>query len=229
MARVKFSSLLNSIDGSVGGTTFQRNKSGNTVRSKPLPVNHNSLKVIETNNFLAIIQNAWRAMSDNERNEWVLFANYNPVGNIHNRNVNLSGYQLFVKYNLLRLTGGYTLLTTITYGVYNSLSTSLEFWYLNHELAASLDSSFNGTVNGVVLHASSPKYTGYPVLAKSYKVISPDEVFETYLFLTQSYFAQYAMVPGLGLYIPYKLVFFHLTMPVMQIGQFNIGLIVSPP
>jgi hypothetical protein len=229
MARVKFSALVNSIQGSVGGSVFQRNKSGYTLKNKSVNVDKASIKQSAARNYMAELQNQWRGFTDVQRNAYDLFANYYPVKNRNNQNVYLSGYQLFLKYNLLRLHTGLGVLSSITYGNIVKLNTDVQFYWGNNELVASVDDSFDAAVFGCVFMASAPKSTGYPVKAKCYRLIQLTDIFLHYFYITQEYYAEYASVPGLGYYISYKVTFFDLNMPVVQEGSFGISDIISPP
>jgi len=115
MARVKYSSIITDISGSVGGLTFQRNKFGNTVRQKPLPVNSRSLSQYHIRQLITTIQAAWQDLSDEERLQWDRFLDFSGQTIKSSSSVKLSGHSLYLKYQLYRLLAGLSLLTTITY------------------------------------------------------------------------------------------------------------------
>lgn len=229
MARVKFSALVNSIQGSVGGSVFQRNKSGYTLKNKGVNVNKTSIKQSAARNYMNELQNQWHAFTDVQRNAYDLFANYYKSMNRNNKDVALSGYQLFLKYNALRLHTGLGILTTIIYGNIVKLNTQVQFYWGNNELVASVDEDFDAAIYGCVFMAGAPKNTGYPVKANSYKLIQLTDIFLHYFYITQEYYTEYASVPGLGLFVPYKVTFFDLNQPVVQEGQYGISNIIPPP
>ena len=101
MARVAFSAILNSVQGSVGGSVFQKNRSGFTLKNKSVNVNKNSSKQNSARRYLSELIIAWQGLSDTNKNLWENFSNFHPVLNKNNVNVNLTGYQLFLKYNLI--------------------------------------------------------------------------------------------------------------------------------
>jgi hypothetical protein len=228
MARITFSAVINSVQGSVGGSVFQKNKSGFTLKNKSINVDSSTEKQILSRSFVSAIQNAWQSMTDAQRNEWSIFANFYPVLNKNNRNVKLTGGQLFMKYNLIRMNAGFSILTTIVYGNIQKFDTSVIFNWLNHELTATVDDGFDPAVWNVLFMISSPRPSGYPVKVKSYKLIPITDIFENHFYLTQDYFNLYSTVPGLGLFLAYKLTIFYMNMPVIQEGPFAIGEIVAP-
>jgi len=115
MARVKFSPIVTDISGSLSGVTFQRNKFGNTVRQKPIPVNLSSTSQYNIRQKIATIQNAWQDLSDSQRLQWNRFLDYSGQTIKHSSSVKLSGHSLYIKYQLYRLLAGLSLMTTITY------------------------------------------------------------------------------------------------------------------
>lgn len=115
MARVKFSPIVTDIAGSVGSVTFQRNKYGNTMRQKPLPLNIGSMAQYNVRQLITTIQHAWQELTDAQRLQWDRYLDFSGQTIKHDKSVKLSGHALYLKYQLFRLISGYSLLTTITY------------------------------------------------------------------------------------------------------------------
>lgn len=227
MARVQFSALLNNIQGSVGGSTFQRNRSGYTLKNKALGVNTNSLKQNNARLYLSALISLWQSFTDTQRNEWALFANFYPTFNKHNKNVMLSGYQLFIKYNLIRMHAGYNPLTVITYGVIVKFSTAINIYRHNELLFGELDVTFDFNVASLLFMSGSPRSVNYPVKVKTYKAIQLATIFENYFYLNPNYANTFGYTPDAGLYLPYKITYFYLNMPVIQEGLFD-NVVITP-
>jgi hypothetical protein len=103
MARITYSGLVTSINGSVGGTTFQNNAFGNTVKNKPVMARFNSeLQRFNRRNLNTCVQ-AWGALTDSQRLAWNAWATAHPIYSKHNPSAVITGYQYFIAYNLRRL------------------------------------------------------------------------------------------------------------------------------
>lgn len=99
MARIKYTALVESIRGTIGGTTFQRNAYGYTVKTKPNMVNPNSrLQSQRKIGFQKALQ-TWRTLSDANRANWETYATTYPVASQHNPAAYLNGYNAFVRWH----------------------------------------------------------------------------------------------------------------------------------
>jgi len=111
MARIKYSALVTEIAGSIGGTTFQRNAYGFTVKNKPNMINPGrSAQKFRQNLFNNNIQK-WKSLSQLNRDRWIAYAGTYPVASKKNPDSNLNGYNYFEKYhNFLTLASNNGLL-----------------------------------------------------------------------------------------------------------------------
>lgn len=99
MARIKYTALVESIRGTIGGTTFQRNAYGYTVKSKPNMVNPNSgMQALRKQGFQKALQ-TWRTLSDANRANWDTYATTYPTPSQHNPAAYLNGFNLFVRWH----------------------------------------------------------------------------------------------------------------------------------
>lgn len=114
MARIIYSALVTSINGSVGGTTFQRNAYGHTIKKKPNIVNPNRPRQQARKANLQFLAQHWQNLTTVQRDAWASYAIAHPVPSRLNPSSNLSGHAIWLRTNLLRLTMGQTLLDTIT-------------------------------------------------------------------------------------------------------------------
>lgn len=102
MARIKYSALVTEIAGSVGGTTFQRNAYGYTIKNKPnMVAPSRSAQTFRQNRFNVQIQK-WKALTQAQRDLWISYAVSYPVQSRKNPDSNLNGYNYFERYHLVR-------------------------------------------------------------------------------------------------------------------------------
>lgn len=225
MARVQFSAIVNSVRGKVGGSVFQRNRSGYSFKNKSLSVNQQTEKQTNSRSYVAQVQNAWRSLSSTDRNLWQLFANLQPVKNKNNFNVNLNAYQLFLKYNLIRIHCGFTILTTFTMDTITNLDPVCNFQVDGSNMYALLAPDFDEAIYGALIMVSSPKKSAYPVKARFYKYLPIESISENECYITNTYPALFGGLPPAGTYIPYKVTIFDLAQPLIREGFFDITLI----
>lgn len=99
MARIIYTALVESIRGSIKGTTFQRNAYGHTVKAKPNMVNPNSAVQKTFKSNFALMIGGWRMLTDSERSDWNTYANTFPVTSRKNPSANLNGFNMFGRYH----------------------------------------------------------------------------------------------------------------------------------
>lgn len=99
MARIKFTALVESIRGSIAGTTFQRNAYGFTVKAKPNMVNPNkSLQLLRRSRW-ARQASKWKLLTDTERSSWQSYAESFPRPTRLNPSAYLNGFNYFVMWH----------------------------------------------------------------------------------------------------------------------------------
>ena len=74
MARIIYSALVTQIKGSVGGTTFQSNAYGFTIKNKASVVKPRTMLQERSKKFFASATGAWRKLSQTNRDTWVSWA-----------------------------------------------------------------------------------------------------------------------------------------------------------
>jgi hypothetical protein len=99
MARIIYSALVESIAGSIKGTTFQRNAYGYTVKGKPNMVNPSRLSQQLNKLHFAANARKWRTITDTNRTQWQSYADAFPIPTRLNPASNLSGFDYFLKYH----------------------------------------------------------------------------------------------------------------------------------
>lgn len=99
MARIIYSGLVESIRGSIAGTTFQGNAYGYTIKSKPSMVRPNRPVQIQRQQYLSKCVNLWKTLSTSEKDSWNSYAQSFPVPSRLNPGSNLNGYNYFMRYH----------------------------------------------------------------------------------------------------------------------------------
>lgn len=97
---------VGSISGSVGGSTFSRNRFGPYIRIKANPVNPRTPSQTSVRNSFGGFSSLWRGLSEGQRNAWKaaaeVVANSNSLGFPNS----ISGQNLFVGFNIDQVTLG---------------------------------------------------------------------------------------------------------------------------
>jgi len=110
MAIVEFAAPVTALTGSVGGWTFQRNRSGNIVRIKPRStVNPTARQTTVQSKFISLIQ-AFQALTSGQKLQWEAFAAANTKENRFGVQKELSGQNWFSSVNFARESLGLAIL-----------------------------------------------------------------------------------------------------------------------
>ena len=109
MARVEYGAMITEITGSVGGFTFQKNKSGNIVRSRPKTFkNSTSKQTIAQSLHITFLSN-WQNLSLVNKILWNDFAALNTKTNAFGEVKALTGLNWYESINQNRLKMGLSL------------------------------------------------------------------------------------------------------------------------
>lgn len=112
MARIKYSAIVDTINGSINGTTFQRNRYGSTVKGKPAMVRPSSLFQQQQKQLMTRVAQSWRTLTELQRQDWIAFAEANPKPSRLNPDAYLNGYNFFGAYHRYRSLYDSTILTS---------------------------------------------------------------------------------------------------------------------
>lgn len=113
MATVQYGGGVTQITGSIGGNTFQRNTSGNTIRSRitaAFPLS--SLRAV-TQQQTQYLLSVWRNTPGLDQLEWNDYGRAHPRRNKFGQTKNLSGANYFVLINSNRLLCDQEILTVV--------------------------------------------------------------------------------------------------------------------
>jgi len=112
MALVK-SSLLSTISGSIGGTTYARNRGGAYARNRSLPIQPRSPQQERARSQLAFFSVYWSdTLTQNEREAWNQYASSLSALNRIGDSIIRTGQQAFVQSNTLAQLAGLAVITT---------------------------------------------------------------------------------------------------------------------
>lgn len=109
MAMVKLKTPIATISGSTGGTIFKRDRFCLHAYAKQtrLKTNPSATQKIRRNAFATCRLIYFKGeLSQQERNEWDIFANSHPVPNRIGEAIYLTGFCWFVKKNINRIIAG---------------------------------------------------------------------------------------------------------------------------
>ena len=112
MARVIYGAIVTSIHGSIGGTTFQSNSYGSTIKNKPTMVKPKTQKQGQVKTILALVTKAWKSTTDTARSNWNTWASTNPQYAKNNPTSQLSGFACFTAWHCQRLRQAYDIDTS---------------------------------------------------------------------------------------------------------------------
>ena len=117
MARIVYSALIEKISGSIGGTTFQANSYGYTVKKKPNIIHPNSFLQNRQKAYLALAVREWGQLTDAQRTDWNTWSSTYLQYARHNPSAQLSGFAVFVRTHVFRFMDSLAVDTNPTYSL----------------------------------------------------------------------------------------------------------------
>ena len=107
MALVKFGGGVVQMSGSIGGTTYGRNRYGNIARARTTPVNANTARQSAIRAIMSSVSQSWfSALTAAQRAAWGVYASNVPATNKLGEVIYLSGYNQFIKSNVAAQNAG---------------------------------------------------------------------------------------------------------------------------
>lgn len=100
MAKVQYGAMITELTGSIGGTTFQRNRSGNIARTRSGTPKSITPKQSASERILANNLVDWQNLTLLEQQAWDTFATANPKTDRFGTVKTLSGLQFFTSVNI---------------------------------------------------------------------------------------------------------------------------------
>jgi len=109
MALIKFGAGVVGMSGSIGGTTFARNRSGSYARARTKPVNTNTSAQQLVRSVMAQLTTRWsQTLTAIQREAWNLYASNVIMTNRLGEAINLSGFNQYIRSNSNLLRAGFT-------------------------------------------------------------------------------------------------------------------------
>jgi hypothetical protein len=216
MARVQFSPFITHIAGSVGNATLQRNQSGVTIRTKPRYKISNSPSQISNRSNLSYLQTLWRSLNSSQQAAFTSFLGYISVKCKHNSDVTLSGYNLFLKHNLMLMSAGASPITDITYQLNDYVNTDNGFYVGNNIFGTDMNDAFDVNSWLPLFKISPPLNHFYRTPPPVMRVLIPTIIEDFELEIYNQYVKLYGTFPSASFYVYYSLSFLNMLMPVSQ-------------
>ena len=147
------SSLLADIRGSIGGTTYSRNRGGSYARNRTVPINPNSPSQERARSDLSYYSVEWNGLSTDQRIAWNQYAETVVALNVLGESITYTGQQMYIRSNtLLELAGLAAVSDPPPSNVQLALSVGnapgVEIDVSDEELSVTLSSAFTGVVLG---------------------------------------------------------------------------------
>lgn len=107
MALVKFGGGITQMSGSIGGTTFARNRFGNYARSRTKPVNPNTILQTNVRGYIGLLAQKWHdTLISSQRIAWSTYANAVAMKNRLGESTYNTGFNHYLRVNTVRLQLG---------------------------------------------------------------------------------------------------------------------------
>lgn len=111
MALVRYGGGIVQMSGSIAGNTYARNRSGNYVRARTIPVNPNTQRQDVIRSAIAFLSDRWAAtLTAPQRTAWNLYGDSVNMKNRLGETVKHSGYNHYIRSNAIRRQIGQALL-----------------------------------------------------------------------------------------------------------------------
>lgn len=156
MARVQYGSFVTALAGSVGGSTYQKNASGEIVKNRVSRVSSpTSRQVIPKSQFLEIVDR-WNNLTFSQKSGWNTFAAANSYVDYWGRSKTLTGYSWFLSLNSNLLNISLATITTAPASISPVSVPSFSVTANSTSLQAVFSPSYTHTGATLLLFASPP-------------------------------------------------------------------------
>ncbi len=198
MARIIYTAVVESIRGSIAGTTFQRNKHGYTVKKKPNMINPNTSRQALSKSYLSAVSRGWRDLTQNQRDLYDTFAASFPQYAKHNPASQLGGYSVFVRANCLNLRRGALIDVSINQSIPDTVTWAFTITNDSGVLKVNLVCSTDDEDWNALLYISRPRGASQKFIGSSPKYVGDIFSATQSLTVTAAYVAIYGAVPAVG-------------------------------
>jgi hypothetical protein len=101
MAKTQLGAMLGQISGSIGGTTFSRNRYGTYARRRAHPTIVVSEAALAAKSRMAEVSRAWSGLTTDQQEAWKTWAANNPITDVLGERQVLSGNAAYIQVNNL--------------------------------------------------------------------------------------------------------------------------------
>lgn len=228
MARIVYSALIDNIRGSIGGTTFQKNAYGYTVKKKPNQVFPASIWQQRQKIIIKQVLHFWSNMSAAYRADYVSYASTYPQYSKHNPSCALSGHAVFVKHNFYRLLGEFSILDAISFGSFSIPSISISIELDGSTLNIIVDTDNVSTYLKCAMFITPPLPPSQTFFGTRYRYFLTFPFIDGTVDVAQQYINIFGALPSSGQLVGISFLFWHELYPQVS-SRFNqIPLITSP-
>lgn len=177
MARAQYGSIITDIIGSIGGLTFQHNRSGKIIRIKPAgrktPTFNQNARIMAFQDAV----NLWATATQAQKEAWNTFADTYTFYNNWGEEKALNGYNWFLSINsYLKLCGESMRVAVGSYSSPLAIPTYTPLFKYN-EISIDFGSSFSHTSHYLLIWTTSPIRNNNPNnrnYLRLTKIVSPD-------------------------------------------------------
>ena len=197
MARLKLSALVNQINGSVGGSTFQQGVSGQIMRTKPIPRKSSSVEQSAMRSATAQAQRAWQFSNEFTKNSWTSFSSYANFRQKKDNTRVLTGQQLFLSINIIRILHGLDIIEEPIYNWNAIEAVSLSVFYTETEIGIQLSRALDSDLEFVHFEITGPVSKGILKFTPNAKMLLVPETEVDEIFITSEYVALFSTTPNI--------------------------------
>lgn len=198
MARIVYSALIESIRGSIGGTTFQKNAYGYTVKKKPNMCRPNTPDQQVQKIYFSRAVNAWQNLTNAQRTDWNTWASTYPQYAKHNPTSQLSGFAVFTRVHVYRFMTGEAIDTNPSYFDYNEDTLTFTVTLAAGVLRIVVDSLLEEESWRIPLFISRPFSDSQNFVGTRVRYVSWTTSADQSKDITAAYVAKYGILPAVG-------------------------------
>lgn len=230
MARIIYGAIVESIRGSIGGTTFQRNAYGYTVKKKPNMINPNTQwQQAQKLVFMQAVM-AWGQLTPAQRADWEAWASTYPQYAKNNPTSQLSGFAVFTRQHCHRLLAGLAVDTNPTYALLPS-SIGVMALYQGGGILYSDYTDSTGTedyyVNIFLSYPMAPSQNFIGTKTRYFRTVS--NLNEDGYNITNFWVAKFGEIPAVGQQLAWRLVYFGAANGQVLTDQTGILTVTAAP
>ncbi len=195
MARIKLGAFITEISGSLGGQSIQKNRSGISLKTKVNNVDQATHAQLEQRSIMLAVQNAWRSLSDEQRKAWHFSIDFFKAISFKDSSVQLSGRELFIRWNILLLTAGFSIVQNPDFESSYEIDSDFSLYADDFSFFAVFDSDPTVSNKAFLLNMSRSAPYYYSPARSSVKRIDFIDMGAGGFNLQESFLSQHAVLP----------------------------------